>query len=146
VPDSRTRRIRRALDATLRAARRQQRMANRWTWRRADEAAAAGEAPADRAAAGRFGPLAVAIALAAGIAVAPALDRIGVASGPRWLIAAAVVVAWQRATRWRGPLLLAAGRRGPMRSTTPAAIRSAAARCAASRSAIGGHRDHGARQ
>lgn len=56
-----------------------------------------------------FGPLAVAIALAAGIAVAPGLDRIGVAPGLRWLVVAAVVVAWRRAERWRGPLLLAAG-------------------------------------
>ena len=56
-----------------------------------------------------FGPLAVAIALAAGIAVAPGLDRIGVAPGLRWLVVAAVVVAWRRVERWRGPLLLAAG-------------------------------------
>src|SRR4051812_19992044 len=73
------------------------RWANRWKWRRADRAAAARS----------FGPLAVAIALAAGIAVAPALDRIGVAPGLRWLGVAAVVVAWRRALRWRGPLLLA---------------------------------------
>ncbi len=51
----------------------------------------------------------MAIALAAGIAVAPALDRTGVAPGLRWLVVAAVVVAWRRAERWRGPLLLAAG-------------------------------------
>src|SRR5882672_10176076 len=51
------------------------------------------------------GPLAVAIAAASGIAAA----LLGVPSGPRWLIAAAVVVAWQRTARWRGPLLLAAG-------------------------------------
>jgi hypothetical protein len=74
-------------------------MANRWMWRRADRAAAARS----------FGPLAVAIALAAGIAVAPALDRIGVAPGLRWLGVAAVVIAWRRALRRRGALLLAAG-------------------------------------
>jgi competence protein ComEC len=74
-------------------------MANRWMWRRVDRAAAARS----------FGPLAVAIALAAGIAVAPALDRIGVAPGLRWLGAAAVVIAWRRALRRRGALLLAAG-------------------------------------
>jgi hypothetical protein len=68
-------------------------------WRRADRAAAARS----------FGPLAVAIALAAGIAVAPALDRIGVAPGLRWLGVAAVVIAWRRALRRRGALLLAAG-------------------------------------
>ncbi|HEX3482155.1 MAG TPA: ComEC/Rec2 family competence protein [Kofleriaceae bacterium] len=85
-------------------------MANRWTWRWADGAAAAGAALADRAATSRSsGPLAVAIALATGIAVAPGLDRIGVAPGLRWLAAAAVVVAWRRAERWRGLLLLAAG-------------------------------------
>jgi competence protein ComEC len=85
-------------------------MANRWIGRRVDEAIAAVAAHANRAAAdrSRFGPLSVAVALAAGIAVAPALDRIGVAPGPRWLIAAGAVVAWRRAQRWRGPLLLAA--------------------------------------
>src|SRR5215475_16218984 len=55
------------------------------------------------------GPLAVAIAAAAGIAAAPRLDALGVAAGPRWLIAAAVVVAWRLAARRRGALLLAAG-------------------------------------
>jgi competence protein ComEC len=54
------------------------------------------------------GPLAIAIAAASGIAAAPLLDALGVPSGPRWLIAAAVVIAWRRAQRWRGPLLLAA--------------------------------------
>lgn len=54
------------------------------------------------------GPLAVAIAAAAGIAAAPLLDAL-VPSGPRWVVAAAVVVAWWRAERWRGALLLAAG-------------------------------------
>src|SRR5690348_14292174 len=69
------------------------------------------------------GPLAVAIAAASGIAAAPLLDALGVPSGPRWLVAAAAVVAWRRAARWRGPLLLAAGLAlGAARGARPAVV------------------------
>jgi competence protein ComEC len=51
----------------------------------------------------------MAIAAASGIAAAPPLDALGVAAWPRWLVAAAVVVAWRLAARRRGALLLAAG-------------------------------------
>jgi competence protein ComEC len=43
-----------------------------------------------------FGPLPVAIAVAAGIAVAPLLDQLGVDPWPRWLVAAAAVLIWRR--------------------------------------------------
>jgi len=44
----------------------------------------------------RFGPFPVAVAVAAGIAVAPLLDRLGVDPWLRWLVVAAVVATWRR--------------------------------------------------
>jgi competence protein ComEC len=49
----------------------------------------------------RFGPLAAALALAAGIAVAPALDSLGVEPWLRWGVVAAVVVAARVVATWR---------------------------------------------
>ncbi len=52
-----------------------------------------------------LGPLPVAIALAAGIAIAPALDHVGCPATARWLLALVLVVV---ASRWRRELLLIA--------------------------------------
>ncbi|HET9623040.1 MAG TPA: hypothetical protein VFP84_16825, partial [Kofleriaceae bacterium] len=45
------------------------------------------------------GPLALAVAVAAGIALAPGLDRLGVPAWPRWLVGAALCVMLWRARR-----------------------------------------------
>jgi competence protein ComEC len=72
----------------------------------------------------RFGPLAAAIALAAGIVIAPVLDRFGVDAWPRWVIAVVVVgIAW----RYRAVVLVAAFAIGASRGAqapveTPAGV------------------------
>jgi competence protein ComEC len=71
----------------------------------------------------RFGPLPVAIAVAAGVAVAPLLDRLGVDPRLRWLALAAVVTLW----RHRGVLLAAGFALGAARGAQPAAVAPAGA-------------------
>src|SRR5690242_5193376 len=65
-----------------------------------------------------FGPLPVALALAAGIALAPLLDRIGVDPWLRAAAAAAVVAAW----RHRAVVLAAALGLGAARGAAPVAV------------------------
>ncbi|MEO7092297.1 MAG: hypothetical protein ABI175_03535, partial [Polyangiales bacterium] len=57
----------------------------------------------------RFGPLAAAVALAFGIAVAPALDRIGVTPSLRWAIAALCLLGMRRAPALVVAAVVAAG-------------------------------------
>jgi competence protein ComEC len=64
-----------------------------------------------------LGPLAVAIAVAAGIALAPGLDRLGVTAWPRWLVGLAVVGAWRHHRR---VLILAGLAFGLARGARPA--------------------------
>lgn len=70
----------------------------------------------------RFGPLAAALALAAGIAVAPALDALGLAPWLRWAVAAAVVAAAIAMTgpRHRAIVLVVALAIGSARGARPA--------------------------
>jgi competence protein ComEC len=67
----------------------------------------------------RSGPLAVAIAVAAGIAIAPLFDQLGVPPWARWLGAAAVLVAWRR---HRAVLLAAGLSLGAARGARPAVV------------------------
>ncbi len=57
----------------------------------------------------RFGPLTAAVALAFGIAVAPALDRLGVAPSARWAIAALCLLGMRRAPSLVIAAVVAAG-------------------------------------
>ena len=66
---------------------------------------------------GPFGPLAVAVALAAGIAIAPLLDRLGAPPPLRWFAVAAVVAVGRRR---RGVVLAAGFALGAARGARPA--------------------------
>jgi competence protein ComEC len=65
----------------------------------------------------KLGPLPVAIAMAAGIAAAPMLDRLGLDPWVRWLAAAAIAALWRR---HRGVILVAALALGAARGARPA--------------------------
>ena len=66
----------------------------------------------------RFGPLPAALALAAGIAIAPALDRLGVPPGLRWFAVAAALVGMRRYPALVVAVVIAAGAaRGTARVT-----------------------------
>ncbi|HEX2691370.1 MAG TPA: ComEC/Rec2 family competence protein [Kofleriaceae bacterium] len=67
----------------------------------------------------RFGPLPAAVAVAAGVAIAPLFDRLGVDPWPRWLLAIAIATAWRR----HRAVLFAAGLAfGAARGARPAVV------------------------